>query len=198
MSYTREEISLLTEEYKTLREETLMTINASFATLGTCLVTFTGIIIVIAEIPDDVKPYWVGFTPFIFYLIVLYQLRLAMAMNKLSLYITNYLSPTIKNFLQNPDKSFIPFAWGRKKREKEKRPFVLALGEASKYVLPLLIGIGLTIYYAMREKLSTGITCFDWLLILASCLTFIILTFLLIRFRKHDRDNVKSLMIISS
>ncbi len=167
-----EQLMILLEEYKSLREEIISDNNASFVNTSTSLAALTAILSVLFASNSLVKPMWILLTPSIFFVLNLYQLRLAIMTNNISHYIAEDLTPRIKRVLKVPHKDFIPFCWEETaRRPRHSDDALIMLVEAARYGLPLFLALLMIIFYiALNCSKNFPMTKVDWLI---SCVNFI-------------------------
>lgn len=143
-----EQLVILLEEYKSLREEIISDNNASFTNTSTSLAALAAILSVLFASSSNSKPIWMLLTPSIFLVLNLYQLRLAMMTNNISHYIAEDLTPRIKRVLQEPHKDFVPFCWEETaRRSRHSNNSIFMLVEASRYGLPLFLALLMIVFY---------------------------------------------------
>lgn len=190
MSECNEKLEILLEEYKSLREEILSDNNASFTNTTTALAALTAILAVLFATANTNKPTWVLLTPLVFYVINLYQLRLAVMTNNISRYLVEDLSPRIKRYMKENNDGFIPFAWEEYARQPEfSNKFVFMFVEASRYGLPLFLALLMIVFYYILIK-SNGDFKFelvDWIVSGINIIGLFVSGWIILVVRRHIR-----------
>lgn len=185
------ELEVLLEEYKTLREEIISDQNASFSNTTTTLATLTAVLSIIAALKTTNKPFWVAFTPLLFFVLNLYQLRLSIITANISHYIAEVLSPRIKNLIPGGFINYSPFEW----EEDARTPWfsedhLFKFIEAARYGLPLFLALAVTIFYFSLVIINyrNELNIFDYVITIINILGTIISGLIILYVRKKLRE----------
>lgn len=194
MTEPKAEINVLMEEYKSLRDEIVSDQNASFANTTTSLATVTAILSVIAALKLNTKPFWVGFTPLLFFVLNLYQLRLGIITNNISHYIAEVLSPRIKRLLEDAPKDYYPFEWEEYARTPPNSDnHIFKFIEAARFGLPLFLALGITLFYIafVKSVFPDDVDAFDYIITVINFIGIIVSGLIILYVRKKLREKPK-------
>lgn len=185
------ELKVLIEEYKTLREEIISDQNASFSNTTTTLATLTAVLSIIAALKTPTKPFWVAFTPMLFFVLNLYQLRLGIMTANISHYIAEVLSPRIKKLSPGSFKSYYPFEW----EESARTPWfsnnhVFKFVEAARFGLQLFLALAVTLFYfsLVYVNFPNELNLFDYVISIINVVGIIISGLIILYVRKKLRE----------
>lgn len=185
-----EQLVIMLEEYKSLREEIISDNNASFTNTSTALAALTAILTILFASSSSEKPIWLLLTPSIFYVLNLYQLRLALMTNNISHYIAEDLTPRIKKVLEESHKDFVPFCWEETaRRPKHSNIYLFMFIEAARYGLPLFFALLMIVFYLLLiYSMKFELSIFDCIISFVNFVGLIISGIIVIYVRKYLRE----------